>query len=531
MQGSPTRENQTDPRARLTPASLFFVLLLVWALTQIQLVLVLGLLALLFGTILERPVQFFQEQRFPRPAAILAVYVIILGSLALLMVVIVPVIADEASDFSDRVPDLLRELEADWSTSSNPILNGPGDQLLERAIGTIEGESTGNVSADDLDRAIPVVTSITGGLVSTLTLLVMTFYYLLEKRLLRRLILESLSPRFQPRVDRLWTEVETKVGGWMRGQLLLCLIIGTIATTAYGIIGLEFWPLLGLWAGLTEIIPIIGPWIGGVPAVLIALTMSWELAIITTFIIVGMQSLENWVLVPRVMRGAVGLTPLTVFVAILAGTQLIGIIGAVLAIPIAATIQVILSDYLDRRRDRDEHQSARAGWRWMLSRSGLREPSADDDLDDAGDNQYVDEDEPYTAQQESESFTVRSRVAAPSVEADDDTHGTPAADARARERNASTGPEGDRSGEGNSAAASDRTHRSNASEARAVPDDEGEAPGDDIDAPDEEDDLPAFAAWPRSPEQEKKKPPASTWPPLEEGQPERVRRNKPRNGN
>ena len=76
---------------------------------------------------------------------------------------------------------------------------------------------------------------------------------------------QVVPPNNRDRVDQIWTSVEQKTGGWLRGQLVLCLIIGVIATTAYGIIGLSFWPLLGLWAGITEIIPIVGPWIGGVP--------------------------------------------------------------------------------------------------------------------------------------------------------------------------------------------------------------------------------------------------------------------------
>ena len=504
--------------------SLFFVLLLFWALTQIQLVLVLGLLALLFGTILEGPVRFFEEQRFPRPAAILAVYVIILGGLALLLVAIVPVIADQASEFGEDVPDLLRELEADWSTSSNPLLSGPGDQLLQRAIESFEGPS--NVSPDAVDRAIPVVTSITGGLVSTLTLLVMTFYYLLEKRLLRRLILESLSPRFQPRVDRLWSEVETKVGGWMRGQLMLCLIIGSIATISYGIIDLDFWPLLGLWAGLTEIVPIIGPWIGGVPAVLIALTISWKMALITGIIIIAMQTLENWILVPRVMRGAVGLTPLTVFIAILAGTQLMGVVGAVLAIPIAATIQVILTDYLDRRRDRDGHMSARAGWRWMLARSGLREPDPNDESgdswrDDAMAFDDFDDDEPFTAQRESESFTVQ-RVADANDRQAMDTSGndnapSPREDDPALKRREAGEPDPEPPADH---AASEEPDVDES----PVADDTERAP-DKANNDREDDDQPSFAAWPRSTAPDKKKAPSSTWPPQEEGRP-----NRPRSG-
>ena len=128
----------------------------------------------------------------------------------------------------------------------------------------------------------------------------------------------------------------------------------------------QFWPLLGLWAGITEIIPILGPWLGGVPAVIIALTQGWEKALLVIGFVVLLQLTENAVLVPRVMRGAVGLTPLTVFIAILAGTEFAGIPGALLAIPIAAVIQVMLSHYTEARREAKlAGLSALPGWRWM----------------------------------------------------------------------------------------------------------------------------------------------------------------------
>ena len=357
-----------DRRVGLTPVSLFLVLLLAWVLIRIELVLILALLAIVFGTIIERPVQRLEQQRIPRPAGILLIYVIIIGTLVLLSWAIAPGIADQVATFNEQVPDQLRELERDWRTSGNPILSGPGGQLLRQLIERLDQPAT--VTPDTAQAVIPVITNVTAFVVSALTLLVITFYYVMEKALLRRLVLDQLSAESRTRVSRVWDDVEAKVGGWMRGQLLLCLIIGTIATISYGIIDLRFWPLLGLWAGLTEIIPIVGPWIGGVPAVIVALTMSWEKAIVVTAVILGMQTLENWVLVPRVMRGAVGLTPLTVFVAILAGTQLMGVIGAVLAIPIAATVQVIVTDYLDMRRGRRTAADAMAGWRWMLTRSG-----------------------------------------------------------------------------------------------------------------------------------------------------------------
>lgn len=358
---------EPDRRPSLTPVSLFLVLLTFWVLTQIEVVLILGLFGLLLGTILEGPVRKLEARHIPRPAAIFLIYAAIIGSLVLLIFLIIPPISEQAGDFQTELPETLRELEAEWAASSNPLLSGPGDDLLDRAINFFN-EPQGNLSTDTAERAIPVLTSITTGIVAILTLLVITFYYLMEKALIRQLIIQQLSPERQPRVNRIWEDVENKVGGWMRGQMVLCLIIGTIATVSYGIIGLRFWPLLGLWAGLTEIIPIVGPWIGGIPAVLVAVTMGWETALITGGVIVGMQTLENWFLVPRVMRGAVGLTPLTVFLAILAGTQFMGVVGAVLAIPIAATLQVIVTSFLDARRIRSERENV-SGWRWMLNRA------------------------------------------------------------------------------------------------------------------------------------------------------------------
>jgi predicted PurR-regulated permease PerM len=479
------QEPSESGRPSLTPAALFLVLLLFWIITQVQLVLVLGLLALLLGTILEGPVRFLQKQRFPRPAAILAVYVVILGALALLIVAIAPGISDQVSEFTDDAPGQLRNLRDDWAASDNDLLSGPGVSVVDRAIEMIEGDEQVNVSQNTIERAIPVVTNITGGLVSTVTLLVMTFYYLLEKRLLRGLILDALSPRVRDRVDGLWTEVENKVGRWMRGQLLLCLIIGTIATVSYGIIGLDFWPLLGLWAGLTEIIPIIGPWIGGIPAVLIALTMSWQLALTTVIIIVAMQTLENWVLVPRVMKGAVGLTPLTVFVAILAGTQFMGVVGAVLAIPIAATIQVILTDFLERRSVRDERMTARAGWRWMLSR-GLRDDEIDEDSHPS---------DGMEAGEEGETIHGPAATYGPDIPDVEEAEDIPAD------------------------APVDEVVAEPVSPRRQAPPAE---PG----AEELQEEPPGFSAWPRRPEEQPKRPPGSTWPPLEEGRPERLRRRR-----
>jgi predicted PurR-regulated permease PerM len=201
-----------------------------------------------------------------------------------------------------------------------------------------------------------------------LTIFVITFYYLMEKPLTQRLILMQLKPDTALRVGRIWADVEQKLGRWMRGQLTLMLIVGLASTAAYGLLDVRFWPVLGLIAGLTEAIPIIGPWLGGIPAVAMAMTQSWEKALMVAAVAVAIQLSENWILVPRVMKGAVGLTPLTVFVAILVGTEFMGVVGALLSIPIAAAVQVIVADLVKERRAQDLMPQTVSSWRWLGER-------------------------------------------------------------------------------------------------------------------------------------------------------------------
>ena len=176
----------------------------------------------------------------------------------------------------------------------------------------------------------------------------------MEKQFFKRLLLQQLQPESQERVNQIWNNVELKVGQWLRGQLLLCLIIGVAAGIGYGALSLRFWLLLAVFAGITELIPIIGPWIGGSTCFIIALLDSWEKAIIVAIFLIVLQFVENSILVPRIMRGAIGLSPLTVFLAVLIGGQYIGPLGALLAIPFAAAIQVIIVDAMRTRQQRFE---------------------------------------------------------------------------------------------------------------------------------------------------------------------------------
>ena len=355
-----------ERRPGLTPVSLLIVLAVGYLLIQIQFVMVLVLLSLVFATVIQRPVDALERRHVPRPLAILLVYAMLIAGITALFVLLSPAVREQAAMFREQAPESLDALRDAWRTSGNALLSGVGQQLLGRGIAFIENPTVGASIPVPDGAAVGLLTGLGGGVIGLVTVLIISFYYLMEKAWLRRVVLSTASAETRIRVSKTWDEVEQKVGDWLRGQLTLVLIIGVTATIGYAAMGIRFWPLLGLWAGVTEIIPILGPWLGGIPAVIIALTQGWEKALLVVGFILLLQMTENAILVPRVMRGAVGLSPLTVFLAILAGTEFAGVAGALLAIPVAAAIQVVLSQYTEARREAKlAGLSALPGWRWM----------------------------------------------------------------------------------------------------------------------------------------------------------------------
>ena len=354
-----------DPgrRGGITPVSLFVVLLVGYVLVQVQFILVLILVSLVLATALDRPVTLLQKRLgLHRGIVILGLYITFFGLIYLAGFLVAPLVRDQIDIFIAEAPLRLNEVRADWQSSSNNLLNGTGQQLLGNAINALD-----NPPDPQQATALTVLTGAIGGIIGIFATLVITFYYLMERAFIRQLLLNEVSPRTKQRVARIWDEGEAKVGGWLRGQLTLCLIIGLLSAIGYGIIGVPFWPILAIWAGITEIIPVLGPWLGGIPAVILALSVDTTTGLIVIGYVVGLQMLENWVLVPRVMRGAVGLTPLTVFVAITVGAEFYGIIGTLIAIPLAAFVQVVITALMAERRVGTAPRPTRTipAWRWM----------------------------------------------------------------------------------------------------------------------------------------------------------------------
>lgn len=305
-------------------------------------VLVLVLVSILLAAALD-PVTYWvrrRVRRVSRAATVLGVYVLFMLAVAILLLLVVPAALDQLNDLSTRAPELLEDLRVSLE-GLEPAALGTAVERLIRALEATFARA--GLSAPDPDTLIEVGLTAADVLITVTSVLALTFFWLVGRESMQRFFLALLPPDRRGGVREGWNEVESRLGQWARGQLILMTVIGVATTVAYLVLGLENALLLGLIAGVAELIPIVGPALGAIPALLVAaITGGPELALLVAVVYVVIQVVEGNVLVPWVMRNAVGLPPFLVIVSLLAGAAVAGLVGALLAIPVAAAIMVVL---------------------------------------------------------------------------------------------------------------------------------------------------------------------------------------------
>lgn len=187
--------------------------------------------------------------------------------------------------------------------------------------------------------------SVFGGVVTFLTAIVLTVYMLLDRGRLGKSALEFIPENHQIYIKELVAKLSNKIGSWFRGQILLGGIIGLLDLIGLLIIGVPYALALAVLSGILEVVPTIGPIISGIIAALIALSVSPLKALLVIIFYIIVQQLENNLIVPKVMQKAVGLSPVLIILAIITGAKLMGVIGAILAIPLLASLVVIIKEW------------------------------------------------------------------------------------------------------------------------------------------------------------------------------------------
>lgn len=324
------------------------VLVALFFLYLIREVVALLFIAIVLASVFDPWVDWFQKYKIPRAVSILTIYVILIALIGLVIVLMVPPIAEQIGQLARNFPLYYDRLVGFFSGLTNNNYHPTLPQTLQ-TISTSLGQTTQSVFS--------TLTGIFGGVVSFVLVLVITFYLTVEEQIVKKTINFFVPQQRRKYVGDLINRMQTKMGMWLRGQLVLMLVIGVVTYIGLTILGVKYALILAVIAGILEIIPYIGPWLSGIPAVIVGFSDSlWKVILIVVLYLV-IQQLENSLIVPKVMQKAVGLNPIIVIVALMIGGKLGGVIGTLLAVPVAAAIGVYLNDIIPKPTE--EHKGVK----------------------------------------------------------------------------------------------------------------------------------------------------------------------------
>jgi predicted PurR-regulated permease PerM len=314
--------------------------------------------ALVLGTVIRPAVDWLNRRGLRREAGVILVYLTLLALLVGFILLLAPLLIEQAKGIIARLPAYYQNLHAGLVDSPSALIQRLAQQLPTELALSLPGQAGGGLALGAVGRALSYVGMIWRLLFIGTAILVLAFYWTLDgDHMVRNAMLHFPTKRHEE-WHGLISEMEAKVGAYVRGLAVLSLVVGVMATMAYMIIGLPSPLVLGLLAGVFEAVPVVGPILGAVLPVLLALSVEPSRVIWVVVATIVIQQAEGHFLVPRVMDKAVGVSPIVTILAILAFSTLFGLPGAVLAIPLAALLQILLNYAVMQREAAHRQQPA-----------------------------------------------------------------------------------------------------------------------------------------------------------------------------
>ncbi|ADU50335.1 protein of unknown function UPF0118 [Thermaerobacter marianensis DSM 12885] len=322
-----------------------------WVLSHFARTLTLLGLAGVLAFLLEPAVSFLERGMRSRALAALLLYLAFVALLALGVVYLAGPIKEQAQELFWAVPQYRQQVEQavpllqTYMEALQAYLSRYGVSLEPRDLASQFLERVAGNTNRILAGVTAVVTGVGTTLANALLVLVISIYLVVDGGGLNRQMLGYLPRRYRGPVRRAQAVALRVFGGYLRGQLLLGLIIGVAVGIGMSALGMPYPALLGVIAGVMELVPIVGAVLGAIPAILVALFQPWPAVLYVTLFFVVVQQVEGNVLVPRITGQAVGLHPLATLLALLAGYEIAGILGAILAVPVVAFVQALLREF------------------------------------------------------------------------------------------------------------------------------------------------------------------------------------------
>ena len=323
---------------------IILILIVFYFLFLIREVLAILFVSLIFASAVDPWVDWMQNKKIPRALGIIFIYLIMFAVVGGVVIAIIPPIIEQTNELLANFPTIFEKVISGFQYLRDySIEHGIFDSIKEN-IGSF-GSNLQNAAGG----VFSTVSGIFGGIISFFFVLIMTFYMVVEENALKKIVWSVAPEKHQIYIMKLVNRMQKKVGLWLRGQLILSLIIFLLTYIALLLMGVKYALVLALIAGLTEFVPYLGPILASVPAIFLAYTQEPVLAIFVAILYYVIQLVENNIIVPKLMQKVIGLNPIVSIAVLLIGFKVGGVVGAILSIPVATAVSVFLYDLFENK--------------------------------------------------------------------------------------------------------------------------------------------------------------------------------------
>lgn len=330
----------------ISTSTIFRFILIILGLIFLYLVrdvLLMVFISLIIAAAIDGPVDWMSRHHVRRTLGAVIIYLFIAALLVAFIYWALPLLAGQLQSLASVFPEYLNKLISDVSIFNQKL----GADYAQTLLGDLSAQlygATGNIFGTAIN--------IFGGLFSAVVIIVISFYLVVQDKGIK-LFLSSVTPeQHRPYVANLAERIQTKLGRWLRGQLIVMLGVGLLVFVGLFSLRVDFALMLAVLAGLLEIVPYIGPFLAGTAAVALAFLQAPVLGVLVLALFLIVHQIEGYILIPQVMKRAVGLNPLVIIISMIIGAKLYGVLGVVVAVPIVAIISVFLGDIFLREENK-----------------------------------------------------------------------------------------------------------------------------------------------------------------------------------
>jgi predicted PurR-regulated permease PerM len=317
------------------------VVVLVLALWKLKLVIALLFVALTLAAAMRPAVEWLHARRVPRAAGVVLHYVVLVGVFGVLLWLVVP----------QAISQVQQVLGGNGVHEAATHTNGLEHKFfvaLDRRLHDLPTASS------LIHPALSITRTALEVLAGILFTLAVAAYWILERERVEDLVLSLLARKRRKVVRDTWKLIDAKLGAFVRGQVLMISFVSTVLSGAFFALGLPYWLLLGVFAGLVEMVPVVGPLLAGGVAIAVALTQGWQTAVLTAVAVYGLRLLQDYVINPHVLGRAVGLSPLVVLITVSVVAILFGPFYVLLSVPLAAVVATLIDVIVFERNPAEE---------------------------------------------------------------------------------------------------------------------------------------------------------------------------------